>query len=45
MAQKQIQQRPKPLTEGKTKSQTKSLSNGPVNMGPPPKPIKPTKNN
>lgn len=45
MAQKQIQQIPKPLTEGQTKGLTKPRSNAQVNMGPPPKPVKPTKNN
>jgi hypothetical protein len=45
MAHQPTQQQPKPLTEGQTKGQTKPQSNAPVNMGPPPKPIKPTKNN
>ena len=33
----------KPLEERKTKGMTKPIPNGPVDMGPPPKPIKPLK--
>ena len=43
MGQKQIQQRPKPLKEGLTKGLRKRYSNTPIDMGPPPKPIKPIK--
>lgn len=45
MDQKQIQQRPKPLKEGRTKSLRKRYRNTLINMGPPPKPIKPVKSN